>query len=30
MPNLMLIRHRSKKTVGKVSEINQGLTKKIG
>jgi len=30
MPNLMLIRQRSEKTVGKVSEIKKGLTKKIG
>lgn len=29
-PNLMLIRQRSEKTVGKVSEIKKGLTKKIG
>ena len=30
MPNLMLIRQRSEKTVGKVSEMKKGLTKKIG
>ncbi|MDH3428962.1 MAG: tyrosine-type recombinase/integrase [Gammaproteobacteria bacterium] len=29
-PNLMLIRQRSEKTVGKVSEMKKGLTKKIG
>jgi hypothetical protein len=29
-PNLMLIRQRSGKTVGKVSEMKKGLTKKIG
>ena len=29
-PNLMPIRQRSEKTVGKVSEMKKGLTKKIG
>ena len=29
-PNLMLIRQRNDKTVGKVSEMKKGLTKKIG
>ncbi len=29
-PNLMLIRQRTKKGVGKVSEMKKGLTKKIG
>jgi len=29
-PNLMLIRQRNDKTVGKVSEIEKGLTEKIG
>ncbi len=29
-PNLMLIRQRTKKGVGKVSEIKKGLTKKLG
>ena len=28
-PNLMLIRRRSDKTVGKVSEMKKGLAKKI-
>jgi len=29
-PNLMLIRHHNKETVGKVSEIKKELTNKIG
>jgi hypothetical protein len=29
-PNLMLIRQRTKRSVGKVSEIEKGLTEKIG